>query len=196
MKLVADWSLYSDLSLEEAAFLLCNVDPKYHFFRYERDLAYASYFDSRGDIMEEIEEKIPPLISGIRAAHLIPTSINNDSQDFGRATSITLSSFLAWCTERRFTELVAAFQSLGHPDSNSPSILEDELRQHVHDLANDIAQERFRSGGKTSQHSIAPIIHQKLQNDKRFFGQQGLLETNTIRTRYLKGWKFTPPDPA
>ncbi len=186
-----EWSDYSDLSLKEASFLLIGVDPKYHFYRYEHDPdpAYARYCDDRG-LDDDAATWIEPLMSGIRCGGLNVTKGDVTTSKYSEIF-ITKASFADWCARSGRTELHDQLLSCGPRTAVS---INEELRQVVLKIADEIALRCWRSGTRQiSARSIAPLVAKAVEADQRYTGQRGPLDAGTIRTRYLKGWKFKPP---
>lgn len=194
MELLPEWSNYNDLSLTEASFLMTGVDPKYHFHRYDNDPdpAYADYCDGRG-LSDEAADWIEPLKSGIRCGELKIT-MGDVANSKASEIFVTKASFADWCARLGKAELHNQLLSTG---ARTAASINEELRLHVLQIADSIALRLWKSGiHQISARSIAPNLAKTLKTDDRFIGQRGPLDAGTIRTRYLKGWKFTPPTSA
>jgi hypothetical protein len=189
MELLPEWSNYNDLSITEASLLMTDVDPKCHFYRYDNDSEYAEYFNERG-MSDNAADWIEPLKSGIRSGALKVTS-----GGVGNAKAseifITKESFADWCGRLGKTELRDGLLSTKR---TTPASNNDELHRHILQIADSIALRLWNSGAhQITARSIAPLVAKKVKVDERFNGQRGPLSEGTIRTRYLKGWKFNPP---
>lgn len=121
LELSPEWAKYSDLSVEEAAFILYGLDPKDHFIRYGADEPYTLGFDDR-DVSGEIAENYPALRSALRAGKLAITHGCATDIDI-HGIYVTKKSFLEWCKEIHRTDVVSAFKNA----SNLATLCTDEL---------------------------------------------------------------------
>ena len=198
MELNMEWSEYASLTIYEGAFMLAvRADPAAHAYRYELDVEYCDYFDTRDDTHELIYDKCKVLSRAIVADDIIVVKekhcASNGSIDFHK-TMITRSSFIEWCKAYRYPEIVLAFVNAGKTSNagrdcrTSPATDAEsqDWRVHARKFADEFFDIDTKNDCRDSLRGYSRRVMEKMQKEM-IHGPRGRIDNpNTIQREALQ----------